>query len=177
MRFCIQISNPRTVPCKSKKFDDLSDAIEEVYPMYTEDLYIQWNHISIRLEYKYDISVIIQDILEMLKTVLASEQGSHKVMFGSNTFCANWELEWDSEEMLIKSNWSGVMGDIENILNERSKLNISKKQFLSEWKMLLRRIILDLENLELSFEDSHDWELLKELESSITGSGVFYSEN
>jgi len=176
MKFLIQISNPRTVPCKSKRFEDLSDAIQEIYPMYTEDSYIQWNHIPISLDYKYDISIIIIDILEMIKTLLASEQGSYEVTFGSNTFCADWKLKWDGGEIQIESDWAGVSGNIEKILNERSKLNINKKQFLAEWKMLLQRLITDLDNPEVSFEDSHEWELLKELESSITDSGVLYSE-
>ena len=65
MNFCIQLGNPKTEVIKKRDYDDLSDAIVAIYPEYTEFMHIIWQGISIAVEYKYDVSVMIIDILEI----------------------------------------------------------------------------------------------------------------
>ena len=58
MNFYIQASNPRALK-PSFIEENLSAAIESVFPMNTENAILFWNHIAIPLSYKYDISYMV----------------------------------------------------------------------------------------------------------------------
>jgi len=48
---------------------DLGDAIQAAFPLETEDAQLVWHRLSVPLSYKYDFSVIIEDIIAMLAYV------------------------------------------------------------------------------------------------------------
>ena len=66
LNFYIQASNPRFQDSINIYDESLSDAIESVFPLNTENAILVWNYISIPLSYKYDISYMIEDILQLL---------------------------------------------------------------------------------------------------------------
>ena len=69
MNFYIQTSNPYIINETNAYDNKLSEAIESVFPMNTEELILFWNHVGIPLSYKYDISYMIDDILMILKNM------------------------------------------------------------------------------------------------------------
>ena len=46
-------------------------------------------------------------------------------------------MEWEKGYLTIESDWEGVIGGVEALLNERSSLFLEKDSFLFEWKSLL----------------------------------------
>lgn len=66
MVFCIQASAPDY--CKKINLNNkcLSEAIESVFLLQTENAIMRWNYICIPLSYKYDISYMIDDILKLI---------------------------------------------------------------------------------------------------------------
>src|SRR5258705_95085 len=101
MRFWIQAGNPRHFPILGKDVSDLSEAIEEIFPMETEDAIIVWNQSLIPISYKYDLSVMIDDVLPMLARLLDRTSGSDQVNFGSDTFQTDWSLNWTEGDLSI----------------------------------------------------------------------------
>lgn len=123
MPFYIQVNSPRTQSFDSSEIESLSELIEEMFPMDTEDAILSWNGVPAALSYKYDISVMIEDILEMLFCISKGSSGSMVISWPSNTFRADWELSWSENHLSGHSVWHEMTGGVEAILNEK-KYNI-----------------------------------------------------
>lgn len=133
-----------------------------------------WNHVYVPLSYKYDISVMLEDILLMLDTLLSESIGSFNVLWPSNTFAAEWQMSWTQDALVVASVWVSVVGGTKELLNDLGNLEISKSAFLAEWKMLLRTLI---KNLELTGPASHlekEVERMRSIERRIECVGVLY---
>ncbi len=133
-----------------------------------------WNHIHVPLSYKYDISVMLEDILLMLDTLLSESIGSFYVFWPSNTFAAEWQMSWTQDALVVTSVWKSVVGGTVDLLNRSGTLETSKSAFLAEWKMLLRTLI---KNLELTGHASHlekEVEKMRSIERRIECVGVLY---
>src|SRR5262245_47085586 len=83
--FAIQASGPLVVPRPGHRVATLAEAIDAIFPAATEDAYMLWNWIPIRVSYKYDLYVMIDDIAELLGRLLSIAAGDHRVFWGSNT--------------------------------------------------------------------------------------------
>jgi hypothetical protein len=140
MKFFIQASDPRPSGLVSANDSSLGEAIETIFPLRTDFALLGWNDVYVPLTYKYDISIIISDILSMLDSILASDAGSFAVYWPSNTFCARWILTWSATELHIATTWDSVIGGTESMLNNVPDLDLEKNAFLSEWKPLLRKV-------------------------------------
>jgi hypothetical protein len=172
--FAIQTNNPIANQFANEEVEYLYEAIERIFPDSTEEAYLIWNWVPIRVSYKYDLYVMIDDILTLLNSLIASAQGSHEVFWGSNTLNAIWKLEWVGEQLKIESEWNMVAGNYESLLNSRSQLKINKNIFLSEWKSFLQKIIEKVDYSEIKIKDYDNVEMLHKIESSINKLGRLY---
>ena len=137
MTFTIQVSNPRF----SGKFDPEDEALDECvetsFLLNTEMAIMEWNGLFIPLQYKYSISIMLPDILLMLRLLIENESGEHKITWPSNDFKACWYISWEGDGLIIHSEWNSVICKLENMLNETSVLKVSTQAFVFEWKSLL----------------------------------------
>jgi hypothetical protein len=140
MKFLVQASDPRPSALVSPDDSSLGEAIETIFPLSTDFALLVWNNVYIPLTYKYDISVIINDIIAMLGAVVARDEGSITVFWPSNTFCTRWALTWSATDLAITTTWESVIGGTESMLNKMPSLNLDKNTFLLEWKPLLDKI-------------------------------------
>ena len=141
MPFWIQTGNPSVVPSPTiSPESDLAETVQAVFPMETEDAVIVWNHIRVPLSYKYDVSVVMEDVVGLSEFLLGSSK-STRVSFGSDTFQAIWRIERLDRHIRVDSEWASVAGDIENVLNERRSLEIPTADFLAEWNELTRKVL------------------------------------
>jgi hypothetical protein len=90
MSFGIQVGNPKILSAEGIICSDLRGAIEEIFPLHTERALLVWNHIYIPICYKYDLSILIDDIIPLLTFLLEHEEGEYRVNWGSNTFHSDW---------------------------------------------------------------------------------------
>lgn len=144
MEFAIQVNNPRYFYNVDEESLSINEILQDMFLSDTEYCILWWNHICIPLSYKYDVSVIFDDIVYMFKEVLNHKSGSLKIDWPSNTFRTDWNLSWnDRGEVMISTIWSDVLGgrSITNDLNSENTLKIKKIDFLCEWKMLILKII------------------------------------
>lgn len=171
MNFLVQSSRPQN----SSEFciDDkkISEAIETIFPMMTEDALLVWDTSYIPLSYKYDISYMIEDILHMLKSIRENPKGQIKIAWPTNSFACNWTLTWGNEILIINSKWRPEPG---NPLDNLSELKINILAFTYEWKMVLRILIENLEICGYNKNNLKDMNMLYDEFQSIKCYGLLY---
>lgn len=144
MFFIIQASCPRFTGVFNSEAESLSDAIESSFPLLTENLVMVWNYIPILLSYKYDISIMIDDILDVLEVLRVEDSGTKTIHWASNTFAHIWYLSWESTQLVIKAAWGSESGGIGEILENSGNITLTKQSFSSEWKKVLQNLITAL---------------------------------
>ncbi|MEQ7053300.1 hypothetical protein ABN764_21900 [Paenibacillaceae sp. P-4] len=152
MSFIIQASCPRITGVFDSEAESLSDAIESSFPLLTENAVIVWNYVPILLGYKYDISIMIDDILEILEVLRKEDSGAKTIHWASNTFAHVWHLSWDSTQLVIKAKWGDVSGRTGQLLQNSGNVTLTKQSFSSEWKRVLQNLITALSKLGYSEE-------------------------
>lgn len=174
MTFYIQTGNPYIANGTNADDNKLSEAIESIFPMNTEELILFWNHVGIPLSYKYDISYMIDDILIILQRMQSEQKGELLIHWLPDTFRADWKLEWSREMISINANWENLKGDLQSVLVNSKKVEVLKKEFMSEWKMLLKILINALEKNGYNQRIRHQYDNLVEVFNNIEKYGVLY---
>ena len=141
--FKIEAGNPKNNSDFDKGDTKLSEAVYTIFPMETEDAVLSWGEANIPLSYRYDISTIIDDIIQMVFILRNNESGKWSVDWSSDTFAANWEFEWSEESLEIVAQWREEF-NASDYLKEHNALRTEKERFLYEWgkitDMLLRNL-------------------------------------
>ena len=176
MYFCIQVGNPCFSSEKNEEDKSLSDAIESSFILNTENSIMIWNHICIPLSYKYDISYMIDDILELLSLLLMKDSGELKIGWLPDTFRCDWNISWTSQNVKIVVDWQHVVGDLEKILITVPELILKKDEFVSEWKKLLYKIIQALTNSKYNTSEIYNMNKLINVYNDIHHNGKLYNE-
>jgi len=175
MPFWIQAGNPRFDTAPGVTVEDLGAAIQRITPFETEDMIMVWNAAPLRLEYKYDVYVVISGILLMLEALTANASGSHRALFGSDTFCGQWDLNWSNDVVRIQPTWQSLCGQMHLHPPVREPLSLDIKAFMAEWKLPLRIIADAVAASQIKMEDDSDYQLLRRIEPAITHFGRLYS--
>lgn len=152
MNFWLQTGNPETLEVGPAA--DMADAAGQMYPMETEDAILFWNRVPVRLEYRYDIPVLLDDLVPLLEEVQNPGFSRTQVHWGTDTFAAEWNIERDGDSLRIDSRWDSVHGSYESLLNDRSQLTVRIDSFVAEWLKVLRRITSDLLSCHVRLEDA-----------------------
>ena len=177
MNFRVQTSIPKNIKIYCDDDEKLSEAIETIFPMMTEEAFLVWNTIYIPLNYKYDVSYMIEDLLNMLRYLRREVNGEMKIDWSSNTFACEWFLTWDEKMLRIKANWKSVLGHAEELLNKSNEIYIGKTLFISEWKMLLEILIENLQQCGYNIKNLMGMDKLIEEYSFIDKYGLLYEKN
>ncbi len=175
MKFVIQVCNPTVRQAERESVGDVAAAIQAIYPSDTEDAILVWNRIPIRINYKYDLSVLFDDLIAVLLNVRGSDIGQYRVYWGSDTFRAQWILTWESDRVSIRATWDSTNGSYEDLLNSRNEVTIGRAEFLAEWKALLGKIISSIQKAGIEIADQAGLRSLREIEAAIPSYGVLYS--
>ena len=162
MSFQIQPGNPKTQKPADHAVEDLSEAIEEIFRA-DEDALLWWNGLPVKISYKYDLSVLVDDLLPLLDKLLSSPTGTQHVYWGSNTFRAQWDLQWATQELEIQARWESVAGNYEELLNARPTVKIDQMLFVQEWQALLHKVLLKVSQANLELEDDASLQLLHKI--------------
>lgn len=152
MSFFIQASCPKNSDNVSLEAETLSDAVENSFPLLTESAIIFWNNVPLFLSYKYDLCLMIDDILDVLEALRIKEFGSKDVHWVSNTFAHIWHFKWISGQLGISAEWGVINDSTEHILRDSGSVNISIQSFGFEWKRVIYNIIVTLK--KAGFEES-----------------------
>jgi len=177
MNFYIQVSNPIFLYSSSEIVSDLAEAIQVVFPMETENAFIVWNYTYIPLGYKYDLSVIIDDLLPMLSDLITQKEGSYRACFGSDTFNAEWNLEWYDEKLYIAAKWNNLAGNLVKLTSSScSSLETKIDIFLSEYKKLFQQVSIAVDKSEILIVEQESYKLMLQLQTAIKNFGCLYQQ-
>jgi hypothetical protein len=175
MSFYIQASNPTFLSPIESYDDSLKEVIEAIFPYEAEYAFIVWNGFPISLRYKYDIGMIINDILSIINLLLLSEDQGFQIKLDCFTFSALWNLRWTDDSLSISSEWFRTSGKYEDWLNKYNQLHIKKSTFIAEWKILLQIVIKAIEQSNLKVDQKSLRNLYK-TEAAITSFGIKYQD-
>lgn len=176
LNFCIQASNPRFQCVANPNDKCLSEAIENAFPLSTENAILTWNYVSIPLSYKYDISYMIDDVLKLIYAIQNYNYGQMVIHWLPDTFRCDWSIKWDNDKVQICSKWGNTIGHLEGILNENNYISLLITEFINEWKEVLGVVIKGLKYCgydELTINGMS--ELIKQYEK-IKESGILYKK-
>jgi hypothetical protein len=174
MEFLIQASDPIIWDQTNIKVETYYGALSKIFEEYTEDAYLIWNDIPVRITYEHDLYVNLDCILVFLKKLLESQEGTHRLSWGSDTFNAIWNIEWANSNVKITSRWNSISGGYEDLLNSRNYLEFPIDLFLHEWKMLLKKIINAINQSGIFIKEKEGFESLCKIESEIKTPGYLY---
>lgn len=135
LAFNLHPGAPTSIRVASEAPEDLSHAVELCFPMETVDAVLLWHGHQIRIGYKYDVSVILEPLVDMLEACL--ESSPEHTFFGSDTLTADFRLSYRDEEVVISANWESTLGPPLSVLNQEPTVIIKKTRFLECWARLL----------------------------------------
>lgn len=173
-RFAVQASNPRFLTAFDADDQSLSDAIQTVFPLETEYALIVWNWIYVPLSYKYDISMMADDLVNLIELMLSHESGKQTIQWPSNTFAATWSIEWNNETTTVTAEWDCVLGETESVLATKPIILLPTANFISEWKRLLETIVEALTAAGYTPEQLVGMRLLNEVVKRVSHYGILY---
>lgn len=174
IEFSIQASNPRVLRTYDSNDESLSDAIQTVFPLDTEWALITWNGIFTPLNYKYDWSLLADDVIALLDDMLANARGAKTIHWPSNTFSSIWSITWTDETVVVRAQWNCVLGGLLDLLRAKPIVTTSKSRFMAEWKRPLQVIGDALRTAGYSVEQLPSLAQLEAVCAKVPGSGELY---
>jgi hypothetical protein len=170
--FDIQISNPIATEIRDKDDSTLCDAIQSIFPLENEYGFVIWNHIFIPVSYKYDISIMINDIIYIVNSVKQGA-GAFELHWASNTFSSIWKIEYSAQAVKIESEWTCVLGGLEGLLNENPVLEVETHHFVETWTGLLLFVKNKLEKAGYNAGNLNDFYLLENIKHGPDPAGLY----
>ena len=151
-QFMFQASAPRYLTVCDPQDETLGEAVESVFPLDTEYAFMAWNWVYVPLSYKYDLAIMLADIVAMLDRVLSFAEGEIRIQWPSNTFAAEWRVKWKDGMVHVHATWRSVLGSTEDLLGRRPDIHVLVQDFVSEWQRPLEIIV---RGLRLAGYDEH----------------------
>ncbi len=138
-QFWIQASNPRIDP-EAFPEESLPDAIEELFPLDNEFAFIAWKGIFVPIGYRYDLSVMVRDILDLVErlTSAAGSRDTFEIHWASQSFASVWTVSRSGDEVAVRAEWRDVIGKTEELLNSSGAVEVRTEEFVREWQKILQ---------------------------------------
>lgn len=159
--FELQLNRPSILSIKEQENMNLEDAVECIFPLKTEPLFLIWNNVSVTLTYKYDISLMVFDFIKILHFIEDNECSILNIHWASNTFASVWRFNKKHDFVNIKTEWDNVIGGKMDILNERNEIILKKNELRDEIKKILEFLQFALEQSGLNLNMIEGFERLK----------------
>lgn len=140
--FALQLGVPALVAVHDESDSTLSDAVQTVFPL-DERVFLKWNGLTFSLSYKYDISLMLEDLVEMVLAVGKTGSGMFQVDWPSSGFPFHWTVRWNVSEVEIHAQPRHEPGAID--LSGHERVRVDRRAFLGAWQALLGTVLSCLE--------------------------------
>ncbi|HYO52429.1 hypothetical protein [Archangium sp.] len=120
----------------------LTEAIQTVFPLEGHAV-LEWDSLEFQLNYKYDLSMMMEDLLSLLRAVLSTGPGEREVNWPSSGFPYIWHISWSDPTLEVVASSRDEAGATR--LPSPPVLRTTRREFLVAWQPLLRRILTGLE--------------------------------
>lgn len=114
--------------------ETLGEMIETIFPLDTDDLVLDWSGIQFELNYKYDISMMLEDILPLLQELRSTPNGNMMINWASSGFPYRWKVEWEQPDLEIH-----VLSydSTDKMFKTQDLVRDSISHFIDEWITIL----------------------------------------
>jgi hypothetical protein len=174
--FYVQASNPRSLRVFDEADTLIEEAMQSVFPMWTEDAYMVWDGVRVPLGYKYTLSLMLSDVLTILERLMQHKSGSMTSHWPVQEFAAIWHLRWHEAELEIQAEWNTAPCGLQALLAAHPTLIVDKAAFISEWKQILGVVLEALTQAGYREDRLVDLARLREVHAQIHEYGVLYRE-
>jgi hypothetical protein len=103
--FFLQAGSPSSLAVLDPDALDLSLASQRVFPWVTEPLVMFWHGAPVALSYKYDVSVMLEDVICLVGEVSCSAEGFRALEWANSGFFARWILRWGAGRIQVVHEW------------------------------------------------------------------------
>ena len=112
----------------------LSDALQTIFSI-DDHATMAWHHLEFRLGYKYDVSMMIDDIIEMVLAIRQNDAGLLEVDWPSSGFPYLWSIKWSATDVDIVARARDEPGAKE--LARCEWVRVKRAPFVRAWQSLL----------------------------------------
>ena len=81
-----------------------------------------------------------------------------------------------ADRLDIQSKWGNTVGNLQILLNEKSRISLKKEDFIKEWKSILHVVITGLIKCGYTVDRIKNMKQLIAQYENINGSGILYNE-
>jgi hypothetical protein len=120
----------------------LAEAIQTVFPLEGHAV-LEWDGLEFKLNYKYDLSMMMEDLLSLLRAVLSTSSGEQEVNWPSSGFPYIWRISWNASTLEVVASSRDEVGATH--LRSPQAFRSTRREFLVAWQPLLKRILTCLE--------------------------------
>lgn len=138
MTFLLVCNAPRGASHYNEADETLGDAVQSVFELNDEDAELEWNGVVFSLNYKYDLGMMVDDVVSMLRTILATSEGNMVIAWVSTGFPFTWRIDWSEDRIRLSA--TSRDSDAGLRISGLEELETSKKQFVREWQSVLAMI-------------------------------------
>jgi len=172
----IQVSNPQISHLEGHTEPNFDRAWGRLFSDFmTEEAFVFWHATPIRLEYGDPYFIDMFDML--LEIVRYPQGGKHQVHCMYNSFKLIWDVSWSHDQVEIQSQWFFIPGiDVKQLNQDPYKcfLQMSKNDFLVEWKMLVDKAISAVEQSQVTLENESYLNELRHFSQQVQGKAFLY---
>jgi len=140
--FALTSGVPALVAARDESDTTLSDAVQTIFPL-DERAFLEWNGLTLPLNYKYDISLMLEDIVDMVLAIRNTAAGQLQVDWPSSGFPFHWTIKWNASEIEVHAQPRHEPGAVD--LKGREWIRVDRGSFLEAWQALLRAVLSCLE--------------------------------
>ncbi|HEX8658363.1 MAG TPA: hypothetical protein VF690_12545, partial [Hymenobacter sp.] len=144
---------------KDPQGKSVGEAVESCFPDSEDGAQLLWNGVVVHLSYKYDLSIVIHDVVDLVRHVRTCARGDFDIAWPSNTFHTTWQVATADGRVRITACWYCVRGVAES-LNAAPVAEATRADFLAQWVALLRLANRALVDTGYTPGELADWEPL-----------------
>lgn len=172
--FYIQTSNPQVLIC-TEVVPSIRNVPSLIFPRRTENAFVFYNSHPLRLDYKYDLGLMIDEIIQMMQALFEDDFSSYECHFNSDGFMYGFDIINKGPKLEVSIVDRFVIGG-GLPYNMKHTIHISKEQFLAEWTMLIFKLFNCILKSGISIEDSKFDDFFADLQHKVKSKGVLYCQ-
>jgi hypothetical protein len=134
--FSIEIRDTPTLAAVEESDRTLGEALQSIYSI-GDDAYLTIDSTQFRIGLKYDLGLMIDDLVPLVRSVQEKPAGHFRIDWASSSFPFEWSLDWTSEVVDLRSRRRAEGGSGPTEFRAR----IPRADFLAQWGLLLRSVL------------------------------------
>lgn len=132
--FELRAGTPACLGAHDASDSTLSDALQTIFSI-DDHATMAWHHLEFRLGYKYDIGMMLDDIITMVLAIRQNDAGLLEVDWPSSGFPYLWSIKWSATDVEIAARARDEPGAKE--LAGCESVRVERSPFVCAWQSIL----------------------------------------